>query len=235
MRPKPFQSLSMDVNSTTRSLSGARFRAGRFAALLALVALVGALEAGVGAAGPKPKPSAPCTVSSADVQPFLPWNDSHRYFLAPGGSMESDLSSAGWSLSGGAGLVTGSESYDVTGAADSSSLGLPDGSSARTPPICVTIHDPELRFFVANGGKKDAVLKVTSLFLGNDGKWHSHDLGDVRANSGSEWTLTKPLKFKDSIQPGPDRTGQVSFVFTPKDDKGEWRIDDLYIDPLKSQ
>ncbi len=168
------------------------------------------------------------------MQPFLPWKDTHNYFLAPGGSMESDLTAAGWSLSGSAGLVAGSETFDVTGnPADSMSLGLPNGSSAQTPSICVTIHDPELRFFVRNTGQKDAVLKVTSLFLGNDGKVQTHDLGDVHA--GSTWTLTNPLKFKDSIQPGPDGTGQVAFVFTPKDNKGSWQTDDLYIDPMKSQ
>ena len=120
----------MDANSTNRLRSGGRSRAGRFAALLAVVALVGALEAGVGTAGPKPSAPPSCNVSTNLVRPFLPWNDSHSYFLAPGGSMESDLSAAGWSLTGGAGLVAGSESYDVTGTPDSMSLGLPDGSSA---------------------------------------------------------------------------------------------------------
>ena len=148
--------------------------------------------------------------------------------------MESDLAAAGWTLNDGAGLVPGNEPWNVTGnPADGNSLFLPDGSSAQTPPICVTIHDPQLRFFALDLGKKDAVLKVTSLFLGNDGKMHTHDLGDVHANGG--WVLTPPLKFKDSIQPGPDGTGLVSFVFTPDHGHSSWKIDDLYIDPLKSQ
>jgi hypothetical protein len=41
--------------------------------------------------------------------------------------------------------------------------------------------------------------------------------------------------FKAAINPGPDGTGLVSFVFTPEDDKGNWQIDDFYVDPLKSQ
>ncbi len=148
--------------------------------------------------------------------------------------MESDLSAAGWWLSGGAGLTSGSESFDVTGnPGDAQSLGLPAGSAALTPAICVTIHDPELRFFALNTGKKDAVLDVSSLFVGNDGKVHTKDLGDVHA--GSAWTLTDPIKFKNSIQPGPDRVGEVAFMFSPRDNKGNWKIDDLYIDPLKSQ
>jgi hypothetical protein len=223
----------MDVNSTNRTLSSGRFAAGTFTAMLALAALVGAVGAGAGMAGSKASHSG-CTVQSATAQPFLPWNDSHLYFLAPGGSMESDLTAAGWTLSGGAGLVPGSEPYDVTGnPADSMSLGLPDRSSAQTPPICVTIHDPALRVFVSNAGKKNAVLFVTSHFLGSDGKWHSHNLGEVKAGPG--WSLTNPIKFADSVQPGPDGTGQVAFEFTPAHGKGDWQIDDLYVDPLKSQ
>jgi hypothetical protein len=205
---------------------------GKLVAALAVSSLVFAVGVGVGVAG-NPPSSRSCPVASATSQPFLPWNDAHKYFLAPGGSMESDPTGAGWSLQGGAGLLPGSESFDVTGTADSKSLGLPNGSAAQTPPICVTIHDPELRFFVLNTGKRDAVLKVSTVFLGLDGKYHTHVLPDV--HGGPSWTLTPPLKFKDSIQPGPDGTGQVSFVFAPKDNKGNWELDDLYVDPLKSQ
>jgi hypothetical protein len=62
---------------------------------------------------------------------------------------------------------------------------------------------------------------------------HTKDLGDVLG--GDSWTLTNPIKFKDSIQPGRDGIGQVAFMFSPKDNKGKWQIDNLYIDPLKSQ
>jgi hypothetical protein len=205
---------------------------GRTIAVTAFAVLVGA--AGAGSALANGQQDASSCPAQTIVQPFQPWNDSHNYFLAPGGSMESDPVAAGWQLSGGAALTSGSETYDVTGnPADSSSLALPSGSYAISPSVCVTIHDPELRFFARNTGKNDAVLKVTSLFMGNDGKIHSHDLGEVHA--GASWTLSNPLKFKDSIQPGPDGIGWVSFVFTPKDTKGNWQIDDLYIDPLKSQ
>jgi hypothetical protein len=199
--------------------------------MLALIALVGAVQAGVGVAGTHGQASG-CTVTSSTVQPFLPWNDSNNYFLAPGGSMESNLSSTGWTLTGGAGLVSGSESYDVTGnPADSKSLGLPTGSSAQSAAICVTIQDPELRFFVMNTGNSAALLNVTSVFTGNDGKRHTMSLAAI--HGGSSWSLSDPIKFKNSIQPGADGTGLVAFVFTPADKKGNWRIDDLYIDPIK--
>ncbi len=199
-------------------------------AFVVLVVGIGAGSAIAGRYSAKPG----CSVTPATSQPFLNWGDSHQYFVAPGGNMESDLSAFGWSLTGGAGLVAGNEPYDVSGnSSDSMSLALPSGGSATTPAICVTIHDPELRFFVMNTGVPGAKLHLQASFVGNDGKPHLKDLGDVRARSS--WRLTSPIKFHDAIQPGPDGTGLVSFVFTPRDAKGHWQIDDLYIDPLKSQ
>src|ERR1700684_4075031 len=46
-------------------------------------------------------------------QPFLQWGDSSSYELVPGGDFEGSLS--GWTLSGGAQRVAGSEPYGATG------------------------------------------------------------------------------------------------------------------------
>lgn len=212
------------------------------------------LVAGIGAGSATAGRYAPtgCPVSPATSQPFLKWHDSHDYFLAPGGDMESDLSGFGWTLYGNAGLVSGNEPWNVTGdTSDSMSLGLPAGSSAMTPAICVTIHDPELRFFaLSSGGGPKAALDVSAFFIGNDGKPHVKDLGVVSSDpgpgpgpgqhgpghgpGGHGWMVTDPISIKPAIQPGEDGTAQLSFIFTPKD-KGDWQIDDLYIDPLKSQ
>ena len=51
-------------------------------------------------------------------QPFAPWLDPSSYELAPGGDFESD----GWSLSGGAQRVPGSEPFAATGTLGSWSL-----------------------------------------------------------------------------------------------------------------
>jgi hypothetical protein len=94
------------------------------------VALAGTFGAGIGVAGPGGQS---CPVQPATSQPFGPWGDGATYFLAPGGDMEGSLTDAGWSLSGGATQVAGSESSDVTGnPADASSLSLPAGSSAMS-------------------------------------------------------------------------------------------------------
>ncbi len=149
--------------------------------------------------------------------------------------MESSPSAAGWLLSGGASLVPGSESYFVSGnSSDSYSLGLPAGSSAMTAQICVTIQDPQLRFFVRNTGDPKAQLMVQAVNLDpSSGKMKTTDLGAVKGSSS--WTLSNPVLFKSAIQPGADGTGLLGFTFTPKDASGNWRIDDLYIDPIKNQ
>jgi hypothetical protein len=62
--------------------------------------------------------------TSALSQPFAPWADSAWYELAPAG----DFESTGWTLSGGASVVSGSEPFAATGTLGSSSLSLPAGS-----------------------------------------------------------------------------------------------------------
>src|SRR2546423_8486625 len=80
--------------------------------------------------------------------PFAAWGDSSSYEAAPGGSFEGSL--AGWTLAGGATRTTGSEPYGVTGAIGQSSLLLPAGASAQSPPVCVDASHPTFRFFARN-------------------------------------------------------------------------------------
>ena len=146
--------------------------------------------------------------------------------------MESDLTKAGWQLSGGAGLAVGNEPWHVTAASDSLSLSLPAGSSAVTAPICVTIHDPFFRVFVQNQGDPNAQLQVDALFTGNNGMPTVKSLSSISA--GSSWGLSDPVKFTTAIQPGPDGLASLSFRFTVVG-AGSFSLDDLYVDPLKSQ
>src|SRR5436305_7253622 len=84
--------------------------------------------------------SAPSCATEHLSQPFAGFGDSASYTPVPGGSFESG--SADWTLSGGAKVVTGNETYKVGGAGDSRSLSLPAGATATSPAICVGIHEP---------------------------------------------------------------------------------------------
>jgi hypothetical protein len=159
-------------------------------------------------------------------RPFLRWLDPASYVLVQNGSFEK---AAGWSLKHGARLVAGNEPYSVNSPRDRSSLSLPAGSSATSPPMCITLLHPTLRLFAVNSGAPtsalvvEAVVKLAGLKL-------SLPVGVVLA--GSDWQPTLPLPFLANLL--APATGTVSFRFTPLGPGGGWRIDDVYLDPYKS-
>lgn len=163
-------------------------------------------------------------------QPFLAWLDPDSYFLAPGGAFESGA--PGWTLDGGATVVSGNEPWHVHAAGDSRSLALPSGASATTASVCIGLADPTVRFFVRN----DALLGDGSLVV------HARltvgtltvELPVGTVTAGSTWQPTLPLPLlANLLSPLPaDGTGTVSLTITALG--GDWRLDDLYVDPFKT-
>jgi hypothetical protein len=94
--------------------------------------------------------------NAALSQPFSQWNDSNEYKLIPGGSFENGAS--GWTLSHGAGIVSGSEPFGATGSVGASSVSLPAGASVTSPFTCVDAAYPTFRFFARNSGLLSTVL-----------------------------------------------------------------------------
>ena len=110
--------------------------------------------------------AAPCDGLDME-QPFLAWHDSADYALVPGGDFEAGTT--GWTLDGGAATAAGGNPFRAQSSA--TSLSLPAGSSATTPPVCVAKGNPTARIFantVAPGAKKSG-LKVEVLYLNADG------------------------------------------------------------------
>lgn len=164
-------------------------------------------------------------------QVFLRWLDPLRYEQAPGGDAES---SAGWTLNGGARVVSGNEPWRVGGRADDSSLSLPRGSQATTGVMCVGIGHPVMRFFAmrTNGWLLDA-LKVEVLFEGAGGRMNSLPIGVVLA--GGSWQPTLPFPVLASLLPLlPGEQTPVAFRFTPVGN-ANWQIDDVFVDPWRSR
>jgi hypothetical protein len=150
---------------------------------------------------------------------FLPWLDPALYQAAPDGGFEAGA--AGWTLSGGAAVAEGNEPYFVGSAADVRSLALPAGSAATTPPICIGIEHPTIRFFARNTGSPTSTLGVQVVL----GERLAVPIGVV---SGSgEWAPTLPLPVLANLLGERD----VAFRFAPADRRGEWTIDDVYVDP----
>ncbi len=195
-----------------------------FRARLAAVLAIGVLTLGLAAAAG----AQACSYPGAKPV-FAPWGDQHSYALAPDGGFESG--GAGWTLRGGAQAVAGNESYQLNGPADSRSLALAPGSSATSPPICMSIDTPLLRFMARNTGDPSARLRVEAVYS---------LLGLVRTNvvntvtAGQSWEPSKQLSTVLGLSTlvGTVLPSAIEVRFTPLDAKGQWQVDDLYVDPF---
>jgi hypothetical protein len=163
--------------------------------------------------------------SSTLTQPFARWGDTNNYKLVSGGSFESGL--AGWTVSGNARVVAGSEPFGSTGSVGSSSMYLAAGSSAQTPFTCVNASYPSLRLF----GRNLSLLSTVVVSL----VYKAPLLGllpipvGVVALSG-QWAPTLPMLTASAV-PGllTGGTTQVALRFTAL--TGSSQIDDVFVDP----
>jgi hypothetical protein len=157
-------------------------------------------------------------------QPFARWGDDSSYELMAGGDFEGSL--AGWSLSGGAERVAGSEPYGATGAVGSYSLQLPAGASAQSPFTCVDAAYPTFRFFARNDTLLSTVL-VQVVYETPVGQL-ALPLGAV-ALSGT-WQPTLPM-LTGSVVLGllSGGTAEAALRFTAV--AGPSQIDDVFVDP----
>jgi hypothetical protein len=183
-------------------------------ALLALAVFAGSAQA--------------CSYSGAK-QVFGPWGDQNSYVLAPDGGFESGA--AGWSLKNGANVAVGNESYYINNSADSKALSLPVGSSALSPPICMSLDTPLFRMMARNTGDPSSRLRVEALYS---------LLGLVRTNvvstvtAGSSWTPTQQMSTVLGLSTiiGTLIPSAIQVRITPLDTKGQWQVDDLHVDPF---
>jgi hypothetical protein len=169
---------------------------------------------------------------SAVTQPFSRFGDYANYKPLSGGSFESGTT--GWTLSGGAKVVAGNESYNVGGTGQTKSLSLPSGSSAISPYTCVGLAEPTLRLFAKRNSALLGLVSTlnvqiqlkTSLGLS---LWLPVLPGDL---GGGSWhpTAKMPLLANLLTLSATDQT-PVRFRFTPL--LGSWQIDDVYVDPMR--
>jgi hypothetical protein len=187
-------------------------------------------------------PAAPASAGLLDgcgeralERPFLRFLDPLAYSLVPGGTFEGN--GPAWSLTGGAKIVDGNESFKVHGTSDSKSLSLPAGSSATSPPVCIHLLDPTVRFFGVNNGSLLSLMRIDVLYTDAGGRQRTL-LAGVAPGTGT-WLPTLPYLFLQNalqVLSLDGLTTEVRFRFTPTSillGSGKWRIDDVYVDPLK--
>lgn len=158
----------------------------------------------------------------------MPWLDVANYVLVPNGILEGGRD---WTLAGGAASAPGNETYYVHGAGETRSLALPRGSSATTAPVCVGLEHPTLRFFARNDGSVLSTLDVEVRFEDATGSVRSLLIGTLLGRPG--WQPTPPLLVVANLLPLlPGERTAVEFRFRPRG-YGDWRIDDVYLDPWR--
>jgi hypothetical protein len=173
-------------------------------------------------------PAASCDAQPLST-PFAKWMDLAKYTPLSGGSFET--SAGGWTLTGGAHVAAGNERYQVSGPG-SSSLSVPAGGSATSPPICVGIEHPTMRFFAKtdSGLLGISLMRVDVLFQDNLGLVSSLPIGVVAGSA--DWEPSLPMTILANllaVYPG-DHTA-IAFRFTPL--LGAMSIDDVEVDPYQ--
>ncbi len=164
-------------------------------------------------------------------QPFLRWLDPAAYTLAPDGGLEG--AGTGWTLTGGAAVKTGNETFYVRSSTDRRSLALPSGSSARTPWMCVSLTHPTLRLFATNSGSLLSTLKVEVLYRTTTGAVATAPVGVLTGTASWQPTLPLPVLANLTAPLGAGGSTSVAFRFTPVGLSSGWRIDDVYVDPYR--
>jgi hypothetical protein len=169
-----------------------------------------------------------CSYTGAE-QVFRPWGDNDSYVLAPNGGFEQG--GLGWGLSGGAQTVAGNESFYLNDAGDTRSLALPAGSSAISPPVCMSIDTPTFRLVARNTGNTSSGLRVEAVYP---------LLGLIRTKTvstvygGPDWAPSQKMSTVLTLSTivGTVIPSAVQIRITPVGSGGNWQVDDLYIDPF---
>jgi hypothetical protein len=155
-------------------------------------------------------------------RPFVPWGDPAYYTLVPDGDLTGGA--AGWDLDG-ADLVADNEPWYVHGGDTHAALRLRGGDSATTPPVCVSLAHPTMRFFVRDAGGILGSLEVEVVLSNGLALPVGAVLGLLQ---GDDWAPAAP-----QLVVGNLLDDEVRFRFRAVGLGSDWVIDDVYVDPYK--
>jgi hypothetical protein len=159
-------------------------------------------------------------------KPFAQFGDYKNYTFAPDGGLEAGGS--GWTLSGGAKVVSGNEPFYVHSRYDSRSLYLPAGSYASTPPACMGTTSTFIRFFVKNS--PGGTLRVQVIYRGLLG----NVVGVLNWSSLSGSTSWSPSPSILNLQSLLGILGAKYIQLRFYADGAPSQVDDVYVDPWAS-
>jgi hypothetical protein len=157
--------------------------------------------------------------------PFAQFGDRGAYCSPANNGFESGA--AGWTLSGGASVVADNEPWHVSGPGRNA-LDLPPGARAISSPVPISLLDPHLRLF-ARSSAADGALRVQVLFQGLTGNLTG--ILNVSDLSPSDYTSWEPSSDVASLLALPLGTTSAQVLVTSLASAGDWRIDDVFVDP----
>jgi hypothetical protein len=203
-----------------------RLRSSRLGAAAAAVGATLVLSAGASGPADAAGIAAPAWCSNPVLtQPFLAWGDQSYYTLVRGQG-DSGFVGNGWTMTGGARVVTTQLSDGTTGGV----LDLPSGANALSPIVCVNSSYPDARMLV-NDVSGDEGVEVDVSYLNMDSwipSWTQPvDLGAVNGGQ-STWALSDPV---DLPTPADDGWQLARFTFAAGGTSSEFQIYDFYLDP----
>ena len=166
--------------------------------------------------------------------PFTRFGDRRDYVMAPSGSFESTALS-GWQLSAAARRVTEFDPVDLGANDGSGMLSLPAKATAISPTMCVDLDYPTFRVLTKAVGKPDSSEVKIEVVYPDSKKREWEELskfdGKQFVNAGSDWRLTSDMDMKPDLGGKTAGFRRVAFRFTAL--SGNWRVDDLYVDPRR--
>jgi hypothetical protein len=162
-----------------------------------------------------------CNTNPLLSQPFLSAGDQSLYALAPG-QTPGNFDGTGWTLSGGAKLVSTTLADGTIG----SVLDLPAGAKAVSPTTCVSSNFPTARMMVRDVAGSQGVFFYVS-YAGTSSWTTPKNTGQVHG-TGTAWTLSGSVNLQPS---GATGWQPVRFTLVPGGSAGEYQVYNFYVDP----
>lgn len=166
--------------------------------------------------------------------PFERFGDSRDYVMAPDGSFEDSVLS-GWQLSAAARRVTEADPVDLGANDGAGMLALPAKATAISPTMCVDLDYPTFRLLTKAVGRTDSSEFKIEVVYPDSKKPEWNELskfdGKQFVDAGSGWRLTSDMDMKPDLGGKTAGFRRAAFRFTAL--AGNWRVDDLYVDPTR--
>jgi hypothetical protein len=107
----------------------------------------------------------------------------------------------------------------------------PAGSTAASPPVCMALDTPSFRFFARNTGDPSSRLRVEAVYK-LLGLIQTKVVSNVSA--GPTWAPSQSVSTVLGLSTivGTLIPSAIQIRITPADSKGNWQVDDLYVDPF---